>query len=117
MAHPNTLSCDLQRALPPNHIREILGHLWDLDSLPRHLTEVPGWGDSYLYYYKEQCKATIPNFQERLGISTHKNVVDVAHCLRDPKATRQSVKNSLTQVLRDSISSDIENRMLRCMNF
>lgn len=116
MAHTNILSCGLQQALLPNHKHEILGHLWDLDSLSGGLTDVSGWGNGYFHYYKEQCTAITPNFQV-LGISTHQDVVDIALCLRNPEATRQSVKNSLTQLSQDSISSDPDNRMRRSMNF
>jgi len=117
MAHTNILSCSLQQALLPNHKREILGHLWDLNSLPRDLTDASSWGDGYFLYYKEQCTATTPNFQEMQGISTHQDVVDIAHCLRNPDATRRSVKGSVTQVSSDSEAGDPESRMLRSINF
>lgn len=117
MAHPRIVDRGLQHAVLPDHKRELLGHLWDLDSLPERLTQVPGWGDSYLFYYKNQCEAINPNPQEVLGISTHQNVVDIARCLRDPTATRQSVKNDLPQVSSDLICSNPDSRMLKSVNF
>jgi hypothetical protein len=115
MAHLKILDCGLQQEVLPNYKRELLGHLWDLDSL--RVTLAPGWGDSYLFYYKEQCAATNPNSQEALGISTHQNVIDIARCLREPTATRQSVKNGLPDVSPDPICNNLDSRMLKSVNF
>jgi hypothetical protein len=117
MATSDFLNSSLQQFLPTNLKQEVLGRLWELEKLPEGLTEASGWGDGYFVYYKEQCVATASGKQELPGISTHENVFATVHFLRDPGATRQSIKDKLIRKYPDLASSDYDDWIFKSVNF
>lgn len=117
MAAPDILSCGLRVPLSSQHKRAILGYLWDFKKLPKNLNDDTGCGESYFLYYKDQCTATSQDNHAILGISKHKHVVDIVGLLQEPRANRQSIKESMREKIPNQKSVDYDNSMLKSVNF
>ena len=52
-----------------------------------------------------------------LGISTHQHVVDLVRVLKNPEATRGSIKAGLTDSMLDPTSSNCGDRIMKSINF
>jgi hypothetical protein len=96
--------------------QELAAQLWNSTNLPGHPSEIFSSESSYFDYYQAQCIASTKDPNNNCGVSTHLDVVNIVHLLRERNATRLSVKDSLMTTLSRSGSTHFEEALQKAIN-